>query len=102
VDDVPYVLTGRVAAAGWRLAGAHVWIVDARNAADAFQAACAESALVLVDADVAALVPAAALDVARRGTRPLVLVVPSPTASSSGAGVPDAIANARRALGVAA
>lgn len=102
MDVVPIVLTKRLGAAGWRLAGASVRVVDVHDAANAFAAACAESMLVLVDADAAALVPAAALAAARRGTRPLVLVVSSPFTNALDAAAPDVVASARHALGVAA
>lgn len=98
MDAAPVVLTGRAAAAGWRLGGAHVRVVAARDAAAAFAEACTGATLVLVDADAAAHVPADALDAARRRTRPFVLVIPSP--SSPPGATPDVVAFARRVLGV--
>ncbi len=98
MDAAPVVLTGRVAAAGWRLGGARVRIVQPKDAAAAFADACADARLLLVDADVAAALPAAALDAARRGLRPFVLVVSSPSTSPA---VPiDVVAHARRVLGI--
>ncbi len=100
MDGAPVVLAGRIAAAGWRLAGIRVRVVGTKAAAAAaFADACADAPLVLVDADAAPLVPEDALDRARRGTRPVVLVVPSPSAPAGT--VPDVVAYARRVLGVA-
>jgi vacuolar-type H+-ATPase subunit F/Vma7 len=98
VDGAPAVLTNRAAAAGWRLGGAHVRVVEGRDAAAAFAEACTDAKLVIVDADAAARIPADTLEAARRGTRPFVLVVPSP--SSPPDATPNVVAYARRVLGV--
>lgn len=119
MDRVPVVLTGRLAASAWRLAGARARVVTAETGAAAFDEACASSPLVLVDAAIAVLLPHARLAAARRGDRPLVLVVPTPESdtrgvdprSAGGTGVkaprgvavdvPDVVDVVRRALGVA-
>jgi vacuolar-type H+-ATPase subunit F/Vma7 len=108
MERVPVVLTGRLAASAWRLAGVRARVVTADTAAAAFDEACASAPLVLVDAAIARCLPAARLAAARRGERPLVLVVPAadrgggaeaPCASPGG--VPDVVDVVRRALGVA-
>ena len=87
MERVPVVLTGRIGAIAWRLAGARVRVVAGVDGAAAFDAACASAPLVLVDEAVAATLPRARLAAARRGHRPLVLVVPSPERDvSPGAG----------------
>jgi vacuolar-type H+-ATPase subunit F/Vma7 len=108
MERVPVVLTGRLAATAWRLAGARTRIVTPDTAAAAFDEACASAPLVLVDSTVARLLPPARLAAARRGERPLVLVVPvadggarvtEPPATAHV--VPDVVDVVRRALGVA-
>jgi vacuolar-type H+-ATPase subunit F/Vma7 len=98
MDGVPVVLTERLAAAGWRLAGADVRVVDADGVGAAFEEACASAPLVLLDAALAADLPAERLAAARRAVHPLVLVVPSLRESRP---VADVGASLRRALGVA-
>jgi vacuolar-type H+-ATPase subunit F/Vma7 len=118
MDRVPVVLTGRLAATAWRLAGARARIVTAETCAAAFDEACVSSPLVLVDAAIAALLPPARLAAARRADRPLVLIVPAPDAGTDvrsadrvagpaatydgpAVAVPDVVDVVRRALGVA-
>jgi vacuolar-type H+-ATPase subunit F/Vma7 len=108
MERVPVVLTGRLAATAWRLAGARVRVVTPDTAAAAFDEACASAPLVLVDATVARLLSPARLAAARRGERPLVLVVPSADRDGGAADpqaathdVPDVVDVVRRALGVA-
>ena len=118
MDRVPVVLTGRLGASAWRLAGARVRVTAGADCAAAFDEACEASPLVLVDEAVAAWLPPARLAAARRGHRPLVLVVPAPdgegttAASTPDAGatgsrgtrperVPDVVDVVRRTLGVA-
>src|SRR5512140_169554 len=98
---VPVVLTDRLAAPAWRLAGARVFLVEGGNGAETFAAACADAELVLVDARIAADLPLDALARARRGTKPLVLVVPVIDTVEGEKRPPDAIAGVRQALGVA-
>jgi vacuolar-type H+-ATPase subunit F/Vma7 len=98
MDGVPVVLTGRLAAAAWRLAGARVRVVTDDGAA-AFAEARASAPLVLVDAAVAAALPPGSLATARRVGNPPVVVVPS--LDGSAAAVPDVVDVVRRALGVA-
>jgi vacuolar-type H+-ATPase subunit F/Vma7 len=108
MERVPVVLTGRLGATAWRLAGARTRIVTPATAAAAFDEACASAPLVLIDATVARLLPPARLAATRRGERPLVLVVP---VADGGDGVaephaaahvvPDVVDVVRRALGVA-
>jgi len=71
----PIVITERLGAIGWHLAGARVEIVAPDEVASTFAAACAASPLVLLSAAVAATLPSATLAAARRGTAPLVLVL---------------------------
>jgi vacuolar-type H+-ATPase subunit F/Vma7 len=73
--DVPVVLTDRLAAVGWHLAGARVAVVDAGEAPAAFAASLATTRLLLLSAAVAAALPPATLAAARRGAAPLVLVL---------------------------
>jgi vacuolar-type H+-ATPase subunit F/Vma7 len=108
MERVPVVLTGRLAASAWRLAGARARVVTPDTAAAAFDEACESAPLVLVDAAVACLLPPARLAAARRGERPLVLVVPAadcgdgvPAPRASSHDVPDVVAVVRHALGVA-
>jgi vacuolar-type H+-ATPase subunit F/Vma7 len=100
MDGVPVVLTERLAAAAWRLAGAQVRIVEPREVAAAFDEACASAPLVLVDAALAAALEPDRLARARRAVHPLVLVVPSLRGTPAEHAVPDAAASLRRALGV--
>jgi vacuolar-type H+-ATPase subunit F/Vma7 len=97
--EVPVVLTDRLPAIGWQLAGARVQVVGAAQAADAFAAALATTNLLLVSAAVAAALPAPLLAAARRGTAPLVLVLDE--ALESAAARPAA-RHARGVLGVEA
>ncbi len=73
--DIPVVITDRLPAIGWQLAGARVHVVGPAQAAEAFGAALATTHLLLVSAAVAAALPAPLLAAARRGTAPLVLVL---------------------------
>jgi len=95
--DRPVVLTERLAAVGWHLAGARTVIVGPGEAATAFADALATARLVLLSAAVAAALPAATLAAARRGAPPLVLVLDE--ALESAAARPVA-RYARGALGV--
>jgi vacuolar-type H+-ATPase subunit F/Vma7 len=110
MDPGPVVLCGRVAAAAWRLAGLRVRVfatgaADGTALAGAFAAACADAPLVLVEDDLARELPAPLLAAARRGLRPLVLVVPTigPARADdlSRPPVPDVLAALSRVLGVA-
>ena len=73
--DLPVVLTERLAAVGWHLAGARAVVVGPGEAAAAFADAIASARLVLVSAAIAASLPAATLAAARRAAPPLVLVI---------------------------
>jgi vacuolar-type H+-ATPase subunit F/Vma7 len=73
--DVPVVLTDRLAAVGWHLAGARVAVVGPGEAPAAFEQALATTRLVLLTVAVATALPPAALAAARRGATPLVLVL---------------------------
>ena len=72
----PIFLGDELAAAGYRLAGAQVRTPSPGEAAAALAQACAQSPLVLLSADLAAQVGAAALQRALAAATPLVLVVP--------------------------
>lgn len=95
--DVPVVLTDRLAAVGWHLAGARAIVVAPGDESVAFAAALATTRLVLLSAAVAAALPPATLAGARRGALPLVLVIDE--ALEAGAARPVA-RYARGVLGV--
>jgi hypothetical protein len=81
--DVPVVLTDRLAAVGWHLAGARVHLLAPGEASEAFAAALAATRLVLLSAAVAAALPPPALAAARRGAVPLVLVIDESLAAAA-------------------
>ena len=66
-----------IAAQGYRLAGARISTPLPGEELACFEAACAESAVVLITSACAAQLPAETLEAACTGTRPLVLVLPS-------------------------
>ena len=91
------VLCERLPAAGWRLGGARVRVVQPGSATEALAAAAAEAELVLLSAAVASWVPAATLARALRGPGALVLVE---DAIGTAPGVRPAVRFARAALGL--
>jgi vacuolar-type H+-ATPase subunit F/Vma7 len=86
-----------IGAAGWRLAGAAVAVPEAGAERAALDTARADAALVLVAADVAARIDAAALREAVAALAPLVLVVPDTQGQLP---LPDFAARLRMQLGL--
>ncbi|MCX7058305.1 MAG: hypothetical protein NTZ79_14315 [Proteobacteria bacterium] len=92
------VIGSRVLNMPFALAGAGVRTAAPGTAMDAFRAAQADGAdLVLLSPACAAELPNSVLEVARRTGRPLVLVLPGPGAEQF-----DVQARVRRALGLEA
>ena len=94
---LPVVLTDRLSAVGWHLAGARTEVVAGPAAADAFAAALGGASLVLLSREVAAQLPPAALAAARRRCDPPVLVIDESLAAPAGRA---AARYARAVLGV--
>ena len=91
------VLADELTAVGWRLAGAQVAEATADNAAACLQAALESADLVLVTAQLAAVIPPLQLQAALLGFPPLTLVIADVRREQE---PPDLEAQARRALGV--
>jgi|GEM_PF-2353318 len=89
---------GEAEAAGWRLAGVRAVVAPAATrVGEAFEAACADAQLVLLDAATAARLPPTVLATARAAGRALPCVLPAATADA----VPDPVVGAaRRQLGM--
>lgn len=85
-------------AAGYRLAGAEVRVPSEADTAETFRRAC-ESAtdLVLLSAELAALLPREELEAALLGERPLVAIVPDVHGRRA---APDVARDVRLALGI--
>lgn len=90
-------LGDEVSAAGYRLAGARVRTPLAGEEAAALGWACAEAALVLVSAAVAAAIGEALLRAALSAPAPLVLIVPDREGQVP---LPDLAARLRHQLGM--
>ncbi len=73
---IPVFIGDEVTASAWRLIGARTIVVDGDDAAGVFDAALADTELVLITAPCAATLDSDRLDAAVRKARPLVLVVP--------------------------
>lgn len=85
-------------AAGYRLAGAEVRVPAANEVADVFRRACeSEADLILLSAQFADALPAAAFEAALLGDRPLVAVVPDAHGRHA---TPDVAREVRLALGI--
>lgn len=96
--NLPCVIADESTAAGYRLAGARVLTPRAGTSVEqAFAAACAQSALVLITAELAAQLPAARLEAALVGSQPLVVIVPDVGGRQT---APDLGRALRAALGV--
>ncbi len=91
------VIADELTAAGWRMAGAQVRLPGAEAIEKLWQAAD-RADLVLISAELAAQLPAAVLDEARRRSQPLVLVIPDLLHRREPS---DIEIDVRRALGVA-
>jgi vacuolar-type H+-ATPase subunit F/Vma7 len=72
----PIYLGDEVSAAGWRLAGLHVTVIEPGIEAAALAAAREQAPLVLIAASVAARIAAEQLHTALVALSPLTLVVP--------------------------
>lgn len=72
----PVFIGDEVTASAWRLIGARTIVVDDDDVAGVFDAALADSELVLITAPCAATLDSEHLDAAVRQAQPLVLVVP--------------------------
>lgn len=92
----PIYLGEETSAAGWRLAGVRVALLEEGDEAMALATARAHAPLVLVSVAVAARIPEAALRAAQAALTPLTLVVPD----LSGLPVPDLSARLRHQLGL--
>jgi vacuolar-type H+-ATPase subunit F/Vma7 len=85
-------------AAGYRLAGAEVRVPNVDEAPEVFRRALAGDVdLVLLAAELAALLPAAELEAAVLGDRPLVAIVPDAHGRHA---PPDVARDVRLALGI--
>ena len=85
-------------AAGYRLAGADVRVPSGDEVVDAFRRARESDAeLILLSAQLAATLPAAELEAAVLGSRPLVAIVPDVHGRYA---APDVARDVRLALGI--
>ncbi len=91
------VIADELTAVGWELAGARTFVATSENLESSFHTARREADLVLLTAELAARLPAAALQAALHGFPPLTLVIADLPRSQE---PPDLALEARRALGV--
>lgn len=91
------VVADELTAVGWRLAGARVWIPDARNVEDCLVAATRSAEVVLITAELASAVPARQMQDSLHSQPPLVLIIPDVRQTREPA---DIGAETLRALGV--
>jgi len=95
--DRPLVISDRLTAAGFRLAGMSVLVTKPDQAQERFRQAMTQDAPVLITAELAACVPAAEIEQAVIRARPPVSLI----ADLSGhLAAPDMTSRVRRALGV--
>lgn len=95
--DRPLVISDRLTAAGFRLAGLETLVTEPANSLPRFRQALEQARPVFITADLAALIPAPELARAISRARPVVAVIPD----ISGHGTaPDMAIKVRRALGV--
>ena len=93
-----FFLGDEATAAGYRLAGAEVRVPSAADAAETFRRACEPATdLVLLSAEIAALLPREELESAVLGERPLVAIVPDVHGRRA---APDVARDVRLALGI--
>ncbi len=95
----PVFIGDEVAAAGFRLAGADVRVPPPGDEAATLAAARASAPLVMIDAAVAARLPAELLRSALRSAEPVTVVVPDLQGEAAG---PDVARRLRRQLGLEA
>jgi vacuolar-type H+-ATPase subunit F/Vma7 len=93
----PVFIGDEVAAAGFRLAGADVRVPSPGEEAAALASARASAPLVMIDAAVAARLPAELLRAAVRAVVPVTVVVPDLQGEAAG---PDVAQRLRRQLGI--
>jgi vacuolar-type H+-ATPase subunit F/Vma7 len=91
------VIADELTAVGWGLAGARVFLATEKNIESCFQAAREEAELILITAELASLLPRAALQTALHAFPPLTLVMADLRGRRE---PPDLALEARRALGV--
>ncbi|HEY2339793.1 MAG TPA: hypothetical protein VGH75_04625 [Steroidobacteraceae bacterium] len=91
------VIADELTAVGWELAGARILLATADNIESGFRVAQQEADIILLTAEVAALLPSAALQAALRAFPPLTLVIADLRHRHE---PPDLALEARRALGV--
>jgi len=93
-----YYIGDEATAAGYRLAGAEVRVPAAAEVADVFRRAReSEADLILLSAQFATALPAADLEAALLGNRPLVAIVPDTHGRHP---TPDVAREVRLALGI--
>lgn len=95
--DRPLVISDRLTAAGFRLAGMHVRVTEPDQAQAAFREAMAQNLPVLITAELAARIPDVELQQAVIRARPPVALI---TDLSGHLAASDMTARVRRALGV--
>jgi len=91
------VIADELTAVGFRLAGARILLATPENIESCFSVAQQEAELVLLTAELAALLPAAELQAALHAFPPLTLVIADLRRRQE---PPDLALEARRALGV--
>jgi vacuolar-type H+-ATPase subunit F/Vma7 len=96
---LPILISDRLTAAGFRLAGLRPLVTTPPDAAAVFREALATGGSVLITAGLAAHVPPAQLDKAIRAAEPPVAVIPDIARTAE---PPDMAELVRRALGVEA
>ncbi|HVN46817.1 MAG TPA: V-type ATP synthase subunit F [Steroidobacteraceae bacterium] len=91
------VIADELTALGWRLAGARTFAGSPQTIASSFQTAQEEADLILISAQLAALLPQASLQAALHSFPPLTLLIGDLRGEQE---PPDLALEARRALGV--
>lgn len=95
--DRPVVISDRVTAAGFRLAGLDVWVTEPDQVRAQLRQALRAGQPVLLTADLAEQLPAEELARAIRRARPPLAVIPDVSGHGQ---APDLAGKVRRALGV--
>lgn len=95
--DRPVVISDRVTAAGFRLAGLDVWVTEPDQVRAQLRQALRAGQPVLLTADLAEQLPAEELARAIRRARPPLAVIPDVSGHGQ---APDLVGKVRRALGV--
>lgn len=91
------VIADELTALGWELAGARVFLATADNIESCFETAREEADFIVITAELASLLPQAALQTALHAFPPLTLVVADLRRTEEPV---DLALEARRALGV--